>query len=320
MCLISVIVPVYKVEAYLPRCLDSILSQQVTDWEAILIDDGSPDRCGEICDDYAARDKRFHVIHQENAGLSAARNRGLEAAAGEYIAFVDSDDCLSKNYLYGLYAALTKTGSDIAECCFLPFSDQIPSVSFSDDCRVYRKEDAMRELIQEGTFHQVVWNKLYRRSVLEGLTFPVGKYHEDEYFTWRTFFRAETVVKADFCGYYYFHRSDSISGSAFTRKRLDALYAMQARTAFLKENMPSLYPDSCYALLQNAMYQYQHFLLIKPSAERKKCLKEIREIARMIDGNAVLSIADAKQKNWIIGFLNFSYITACLRNVLRIGL
>ena len=318
--MISLIVPVYGVQTYLPRCLDSILAQKYADWEAILVDDGSPDRCGEICDSYAARDRRFRVIHQKNEGLSAARNRGLAAAAGAYIAFVDSDDVLSENYLDGLYAALTETDGDIAECCFLSFSDQLPTDAFSPRCRVYEKEDAMRELIWEGAFHQVVWNKLYRRRVLEGLTFPVGKYHEDEYFTWQAFYRAQRVVKADFCGYYYFRRAGSISGAGFSSRRLDALYAIQARTEFLKKNMPSVYADSSYALLQNAMYQYQQFLLTKPSAERKKCLKEIQQITWMIDGSAVLSVADGKQKGWILGFLHFSHLTACVRNMLRIGL
>ena len=174
---VSIIIPVYKVEMYLARCLDSILNQIYTEWEAILIDDCSPDKSGEICDEYAKKDERFKVIHHEkNGGLSVARNSGLEIATGDYIAFIDSDDYVTEKYLRTLVKDLEKNEADISQCNFYHVVNgeieenvkQIGSTVYPVD--VYSGEEAFGHCYGEGNsnlFNAMVWNKLFKKETIE---------------------------------------------------------------------------------------------------------------------------------------------------------
>ena len=183
---ISVIVPVYKVEAYLQECVDSILAQTFEDFELILVDDGSPDNCGAICDAYAGKDSRVKVIHQENQGLSGARNTGIEASKGEFLTFVDSDDMVSPQYLEVLIN-LFCDNTDVAVCGFKSFLDgtEYPiGRSAREMVRVYSPKESLIELYNGNTLIPVnACAKLIRRSLLGDLRFPVGKLHEDQAFT-----------------------------------------------------------------------------------------------------------------------------------------
>ena len=318
--MISIIVPVYGVEDYLTRCVQSVLAQTVSDWELILVDDGSTDRSGEMCDAFCEQDSRISVIHQPNGGLSAARNSGLKRAKGEWIAFLDSDDCLHPQMLARLLDAAQSKGCEIASCRYLPFSDRLPSAEGDGAVTVYATEDAMRYLIRNTVFQQVVWNKLYSRRALENLLFPVGKYHEDEFFTWQAFLKAERVAAVDFTGYFYFQRQGSIMGTRFSEKRLDVLKAMAERSAQLKVCLPAVYADSCAALLKSGLYQYQCFLRTADSDPDGSCRRTIVRYCKACDTRAALSAAAGKQKLWYRLFLWFPRFTAQLRNRLHIGL
>lgn len=318
--MVSIIVPVYQVQAYLTRCVESVMAQTVSDWELILVDDGSTDRSGEMCDAFCEKDSRISVIHQPNGGLSAARNSGLKRAKGEWIAFLDSDDCLHPQMLERLFGAALGERCEIAACRYLPFSDRLPAVEGSGKTTVYSAEDAMRYLIRNTVFQQVVWNKLYHRRVLEKLTFPEGKCHEDEFFTWRAFLNAERIAAVDFTGYFYFQRPDSIMGAPFSEKRLDALEAMALRSEQLKTRLPAVYADSCAALVENCLYQYQCFLRDANSDPDGSCRRAIVGYGKSCDVRAALSAVDGKQKLWYRLFLCFPHLTARLRNRLRIGL
>ena len=184
--LISVIVPVYKVEQYLDKCVQSIVEQTYKNLEIILVDDGSPDSCGAMCDAWAAKDSRIKVIHQENAGGAAARNTGLDAASGMLIAFVDSDDYLAPSMYQRLYAVLHKTGADIAECDYLPVTNDLAQAPVSDEAIVtFTPKEALYQNLYNISCKTVIWNKLYRKKAIDTIRFVEGKTIDDEFFTYR---------------------------------------------------------------------------------------------------------------------------------------
>lgn len=227
--LISVIVPVYKVEAYLPACVDSILSQTFSDFELILVDDGSPDACGAMCDGYARENSRIHVIHQENGGLSAARNAGLDIAKGKYVTFVDSDDVIMRDYLRELYLAITKNDAEVACCKFQNFEDDKPDVESAKSIskvhvKVMTGHDAVLSIYNAtGEVNVNAYGKLFMMILFCGKRFPVGKLHEDQALIPIVLCEAEAVVATDVYGYFYRQRPGSIMQKAFSQKRFDNL-------------------------------------------------------------------------------------------------
>lgn len=219
---VSIIIPVYKVEMYLSRCLDSILTQIYTEWEAILIDDCSPDKSGEICDEYAKKDSRFKVIHREkNGGASAARNLGLEVATGDYIAFIDSDDYVTEKYLRTLVKDLETNDADICQCSFYHVVNgevqedvkKIGSTAYPVD--VYSGEEAFGHSYGDGNvnlFNFLLWTKLFKREVVEGIKFKEGLRCEDVIFISEAYLRAKRVSRSDKRRYFYCRHDDSVMG------------------------------------------------------------------------------------------------------------
>lgn len=234
---ISVIVPIYKVENYLDRCVNSIRNQTYDNLEIILVDDGSPDRCGEMCDAYAKEDNRIKVIHKENGGLSDARNKGIEAATGEYLAFVDSDDWLDLDMLELLYKMVKKHGADIAECSYRNiYKDCIQEET---TCTAEQIEGdnifALEGMLDWKYFKPVAWNKLYNRSIIGEIRYPKGKLHEDEFTTYKYFYAAKKLVYVDVSKYNYDRsRTDSITGDKFREANLDACEALRERIDFFR--------------------------------------------------------------------------------------
>lgn len=240
--LISVIVPVYNVEKYLDRCVSSIVNQTYGNLEIILVDDGSPDNCPAMCDAWAKKDSRIKVIHKQNGGLSDARNAGMAIVAGEYISFVDSDDWIHPEYIHFLHQACVEHNSLIAACDVqLAYeSEQYGFSANSYSSHPCSTAQAMESLITGRQFRAVAWNKLYHRSTLKGEFFPVGKYHEDEFFTYRILHKAPMLSYVDIPLYFYFQRSGSIMNSVSV-KHLDSLEAGLARLDFLKQHYPQFY-------------------------------------------------------------------------------
>ncbi len=215
---ISIIVPVYKVEQYLQRCLDSILAQTFTDFEAILVDDGSPDSCGEICDKYAQNDSRIKVLHKENGGLSSARNAALDIATGKYVMFVDSDDWVEPDFCKSAYELVSNKGVDIVSFGFnnviiddksqikktLPRATQAP--------RFIHLSEAIEQLItRKDVIFNLAWNKIYIRELFDDVRFPVGRTYEDNATTYLLFIKAKKIYVSDVILYNYVKRNDSIS-------------------------------------------------------------------------------------------------------------
>ena len=240
--LVSVIIPVYKVEDYIHRCVDSVLSQTYGNLEIILVDDGSPDRCGEICDEYAAKDKRVVSIHKKNGGLSDARNAGMEICKGEYITFLDSDDWVVPDYIERLYRLLKDTGSDVSACSFIKTSTEDTKPDSSpEEIRVFSNIEAL-DKIESNTDIQlyvqlvVAWGKLYKRSLFQGITYPVSKLHEDEFTTYKVIYRAERIALTSAQLLHYWQREDSIMGAGFNVKgNLDATEALKERAEFYQQ-------------------------------------------------------------------------------------
>ena len=234
---ISIIVPVYNVEAYLARCVDSIMDQSFRDFELILVDDGSPDNCGTICEEYARKDSRIHVIHQENGGLSAARNAGIdwafENSNSQWLTFVDSDDWIHTNYLKILFRSAMQNQVDIA-ACNLRLTESIltdPPIEYAAASVV----TPSAAYIQHYEKCMTACGKLIAKKLYEALRFPVGKIHEDAYITHILTFRAESVAIVPEGLYYYFWNFDGITKATWTPRRMDGLEAHEQRLAFFLE-------------------------------------------------------------------------------------
>lgn len=281
--LISVIVPIYNVEKYLARCVDSIVNQTYKNLEIILVDDGSPDRCPQMCDDYAKKDSRIKVVHKKNGGLSDARNAGIAVATGEYISFIDSDDYVSDDFFECLLDVMNKENSDIAECSVVKFYEDNRFDEFSDDLSVktYDTQDAMSALIAENPFHQHVWNKLYKTELVKDIPYAVGKLNEDEFWTYRVFGRANKVARINKTMYYYFQRSSSIMGVGYNIRRLDALEGKANRQKYIENNFPDLSTQAKIDLYGSCMFAYQSVLKFMSGADKKKALELIRKYRKM---------------------------------------
>lgn len=256
--LISVIVPVYQVEAYLNQCVQSIVNQTYSNLQIILVDDGSPDRCGSMCEAWAEKDPRIQVLHKQNGGLSDARNAGMEVATGVYTAFVDSDDWIAPDFIQTLYDAMIHSGAQIAACdvCLVYPGEEPERTDGVRERKTYTTEEAIRDLLHGRALRTVAWNKLYLSTLLEGERYPVGKHHEDEFLTYRLCGKAEKLVYVDRPMYFYLQRPGSIMHS-FTVRRLDALEARLERLEYLKEHYPALCQNEKFALCMFCAFLYR---------------------------------------------------------------
>ncbi|SHI13177.1 Glycosyltransferase involved in cell wall bisynthesis [Butyrivibrio fibrisolvens DSM 3071] len=239
---VSVIVPVFNVKKYLPECLDSILSQTYSNFELILIDDGSTDGSGEVCDEYALKDSRIVVIHKENSGVADVRNLGISRAKGEHICFVDSDDIVNPTYIQVLYETAIKEGAGIVMCNYILFKDgeTIPSdIVAKQNAKIVITEKEMEDeaFSAENTVKLVIpINKIYKKSLVDKIKYPSGKIHEDAYVYHRLLHEAKQAILIPDVLYYYRKRADSITNSSFTVKELDdSMGAVIDRIDFYKE-------------------------------------------------------------------------------------
>ena len=214
--LVSVIVPVYNTEKYLDKCIDSICKQTYSFLEIILVDDGSTDQCGVICDKNSMEDNRIIVIHKENGGLSSARNAGLDIATGRYISFVDADDTLNLQFIEVLLKLCQKYDCDIAQCDFLTVTNKSLKLPLNPQQLLlfYSGKQALHEMCvgRDDIKYSVAWNKLYRRDLFDEIRYPLGMLHEDEFISYQLIWKAKKMVITNQYLYYYMQRSDSIMG------------------------------------------------------------------------------------------------------------
>ncbi|WP_100486944.1 glycosyltransferase family 2 protein [Sporolactobacillus pectinivorans] len=260
---ISVIVPVYNVEHYLQRCIRSVLAQSFISLEIILVDDGSTDHSGRICDLYRKRDDRIRVIHKENGGLSDARNMGVRAATGKYIGFVDSDDFIDRDMYYWLYRTLIENTADIAEAGFLKAYSDVAEKENNETGRVtvYSGRQAAVSGIVNHRCTTYAWNKLYKRELWDTFSFPKGKLFEDEFTTYKVFHACTRVAVIDRKLYYYFQRKTSIAHASFTLKSLDHCEALSEMIQFIEKQEPEALPIVSIKYLFSNIWHLQELLV-----------------------------------------------------------
>lgn len=248
--LISVIVPIYNVEKYLSRCIDSILAQTYQNFELILVNDGSTDNSGQICDAYLKKDERIEVLHKANGGLSDARNAGIEKARGAYFLFVDSDDYIAADMLERLYGGLIRENADLAMCGFQAVDESGASVVDMSSAGLksgsYNKDDIFEESGRaDGWNYIVAWNKLYKKKLFDTVRFEKGKLHEDEFIFHLILDQCKKIVVLEEKLYYYLQRAQSITTNSYSVRRLDAVEANLLRCKYYqKRGMKECFADT----------------------------------------------------------------------------
>lgn len=280
---ISVIVPIYNVEKYLSRCIDSIISQSYNNLQIILVDDGSPDDCGRICDIYAAQDARIQVIHKKNGGLSDARNAGLELANGEWISFVDSDDWIEPDMYSRLLQNAEKYGAQIS------VGGVNDEVIQNGVIKILKSTfDGVEEIECQGPVEAMrrhllgswaAWDKIYRREIFTGIRFPVGEINEDEPIMLELLSRCTRIVYTNKVYYHYIQRAESITTSSFSEKKLAWPKHCRDNLAFVQERYPQLELAAAARYRKSILWVLREIVLSGKdySAQRRELLKQLRE-------------------------------------------
>lgn len=239
---ISIIVPVYNIDKYINKCIDSILNQSFVNFELILVDDGSTDDSGLICDKYANEDSRIRVIHKENGGLSSARNAGLDIAKGKYIGFVDSDDYIDKNMYKYLFEVITRDNSELAICNYREVYEDSINIGEKNkinipSSEIYNKYEILNKLYTHESGQIVVaWNKLYRKELFDEERYPIGRIHEDEFLIHRILYKCNKISYINDDLYYYLQRENSIMKESFSIRKIDVIDALKDRMDFFRKN------------------------------------------------------------------------------------
>lgn len=295
--LISVIVPVYNVEHYIKRCVDSILAQTYTNLEIILVDDGSTDCSGEICDEYTKKDMRVKTIHQRNGGLSDARNTGISQAKGICYAFIDSDDYIAVDYIAYLYQLLQENQAQIAICEYRKVSENDVRIKENFDLEVdtvnlYGFREALFRLLYQKKMITSVCGRLFRAELFEKIRFPKGKLHEDVAVMYQLFDAVERIACTSAAKYYYFQREDSIVNKGFRKQRMDYLEFTKECIQYMTLNHPELkkaavsrHFSACFDLLSCIGNNKKEF-----AKEYMQIVKEIKKYRKIVllDSNARL--------------------------------
>lgn len=280
--LISVIIPVYKVEQYLPRCVDSVLTQTYSNLEIILVDDGSPDRCGSICDDYARKDPRVRVIHKENGGLSSARNAGLDIAQGEYIAFLDSDDWIEPNAYETMLALAQKY--DVKLVCAGRYDiygeKRVVGLCPAKEEVITGEELAGRIFLWDN-IDSSAWDKLYHASLLQDIRYPLGKICEDVPVTYRIALKAGKACMCDKPFVNYYHRPGSITTASVSEKNFHFSQHTGEIYPYIRDNHPAIAPQARYQRVRSV----SHMMLLLDTAEpsvRDQYRQSYRQLRRQL--------------------------------------
>ena len=271
--LISIIVPVYNVEKYINRCVDSIVKQTYENIEIILVNDGSSDRSGCLCDEWVKRDNRIKVLHKENSGPSETRNMGVEIAAGDYISFIDSDDYVSNDYISSLYHSIIESKADIACCNYTSVhTTDVEDVFYKGKTgfRIISGKSACSEMYEpeKSVYYCVLWGKLFKPEIVKSFPLPVGKVHEDSATTFKYLYSAEKVSVSDEVLYAYYQNEKSIMHVRSENRRPDSLWAKMQQVYFFEEKHEK-------ELLSKALDQIVDFYVSRAIIDQKRLPKEI---------------------------------------------
>ena len=242
--LISIVIPVYNAERYINKCIDSVLSQSYANWELLLIDDGSSDDSGRICDGYSKKDDRIRTFHKRNGGVGSARNVGIEQASGDFITFIDSDDWISSYYVEHLYEAVAKCDADIGiswfENVFEGKALQSKSEEALSNYECLTAEECLKKLLYQNGVEVCAWGKLYKTALIKDLRYPVGKLYEDIPVTYEAVKQSKKIAVIGNVDYYYFQRTDSIQNIAFNVRKMDGIEHCHNMMKAVEADFPEL--------------------------------------------------------------------------------
>ena len=313
MALVSVIVPVYKVEKYLRRCVDSLLAQTFRDFELILVDDGSPDECGKMCKEYARLDPRVIALHRENGGLSAARNTGIDwsfaNSDSKYIAFVDSDDWVERNYLETLVKGIG-LGADVSSvCCRYVHEGENENISHllmgTAECRLMPPKDYWLHV----NLYMTAWGKLYDKRLWANLRYPEGRVHEDEYVAHKLLFTGKDIAVSLAPLYCYFQRQGSIMQNGNKARRLDLIGAFSSQVEFFRDKgIHDLKLQAHVKLLR--IYVYAVKELKKAEYKAKLCEELHKGEVRIIDCPEAYRVLYPIRMMWLWPYLRLKDVIA----------
>lgn len=283
--LVTIVVPVYKVEKYIDKCVNSILNQTYKNLEIILVDDGSPDNCGQICDNYEQKDNRIKVIHKENGGLSDARNAGIDIASGKYISFIDSDDYIDNQYIEILYNAIIKDKSDMAISSHKVIYDTgaVLEKATGEESVLDSKEVLKRILYDDG-IDLSAWAKLYKMELFKEIRYPKGRLFEDAATTYKLVDKSEKISVVSKSKYNYVIRGNSITNLNFSEKKMDLITSTKEMCEYVRNK----YPELEKACNRRLMYAYLSTLtqLLKSDTKNEEIEKQlfsyIRENSKLI--------------------------------------
>lgn len=303
---VSVIIPIYGVEKYLKKCVDSLIKQNFDDYEILLIDDGSPDKCGEICDNYSNEYDNIYAFHKENGGLSSARNYGIKRAKGEYLIFVDSDDFVSENMISILYNSIKNDCTDIAIC------NRFEYLEYNNKCKksyvnnykheIFNYEQAIMELCSFQCFDMSAWAKIYKRELFEDIEFPEGKLSEDYYIMYRLFEKCNSISYINEYLYYYVQRKGSISKNK--KINYDYMEAAKQQMLYIESKYENLkkYVRTAYLLSNITIFDWyiKNKRTLPTKAEYKRLKNEVKNNLEYLKQNEKISASRKIQANFFV--------------------
>lgn len=288
--LISVIIPVYNLENYICKCLDSIICQSYKNLEILLVNDGSTDNSSSICEDYANKDSRIKFFNTKNGGAAHARNIALENMTGELVTFIDGDDYIDSMYIEKLYNNLINKNADISICKWIDVDiNSKPQARAATFTKTFNTFSALKELMYQVSFDSAMWVKLYKASLFEGISFPEGNLYEDLAIIYKVFSKATTIAYTDYAGYFYMIRSTGTTLIKFKPKKMDLIDVIDEMQTYLLDKYPGL-KSSIYS--RTARANFHIYLQIPRSKEykayRKRIEKNIKSVRKIVlsDPNA----------------------------------
>lgn len=329
---ISVVVPVYNVEAYLEKCIDSILNQTFRDIEVILVNDGSTDRSGYICDEYAKIDKRIKVIHKINEGVSSARNQGISIAKGDYIGFIDSDDIVANNMYETLYSLCITNDADISSCRNIRFFNEsdISSMYVSiknSITRIYEKENIIKAYYSGKLNEVAVWNKLYKKELFETIEFPKGRIYEDVSIMYKLYLSSNRLVEIEDTLYFYRFNPNSITNKGFSSNRFDIVNLYQEQYQIMSKAYPKVCEQIKYDYFHNLRRIFVDIINDKELEDKKKYIKRVsiltkKELKYIMNNNMVcinhkiiaLLISYTPMLIYLLYIIKIKYLSNTLEN------
>ena len=319
--LITVIVPAYKVETYLPICVENIINQTYKNLEIILVDDGSPDRCGAICDEYALKDNRIRVLHKMNGGLSSARNAGMKVMKGKLVTFIDSDDYVSPFYVEHLFNALRIDNADLAVSWFVEvYEGEKIDTNEKEYLSGYEKlnqKQCLQHLLYQDGIETSAWGKLYKSDLIEDLWYPEGKLYEDIPVTSQYILKSNSVALIRNADYFYLQRKASIQYQSFNTRKMDGIYHLEAMAASVIEK----YPDLKSAAYCRELSFACNLLFQVPTNDKSGCKEYLWNIVLRTRGTVLKDRSARKKAKMAAGlsYLGYKTIAAAYHYTQRRG-